>query len=99
MVVTAGIAVEFGMTLWAADILRAGRLRRRLQGFWLTTWAPLAIASLLVSGRGIALLYPLGLSRAIDASDGPPELAAAASARFRQHRIGDGHPGGPMRIR
>ena len=45
--------------------------------FWLTTWAPLAIAGLLVSGLGIALLYPLGLSRAIDASDGRPDLATA----------------------
>jgi len=45
--------------------------------FWLTTWAPLAIVGLLVSGLGIALLYPLGLSRAIDASDGRPDLATA----------------------
>jgi MFS family permease len=121
VVVTAGIAVEFCMTLWAADILRArfdlsaavasagvtavvagmcigrvvgGRLALRIAvdrllygalavcalgftAFWLTTWAPLAVAGLLVSGLGIALLYPLGLSRAIDASDGRPDLAAA----------------------
>jgi MFS family permease len=121
VVVTAGIAVEFCMTLWAADILRVrfdlspalasagvtsvvagmcigrivgGRLALRIAvdrllycalgvcavgftAFWLTTWAPLAIAGLLVSGLGIALLYPLGLSRAIDASDGRPDLAAA----------------------
>jgi Arabinose efflux permease len=120
-VVTAGIAVEFCMTLWAADILRArfdlsaavasagvtavvagmcigrvvgGRLALRIAvdrllyyaltvcaigftAFWLTTWAPLAIAGLLVSGLGIALIYPLGLSRAIDASDGRPDLATA----------------------
>jgi predicted MFS family arabinose efflux permease len=121
VVVTAGIAVEFCMTLWAADILRArfdlsaavasagvtavvagmcigrvvgGRLALHIAvdrllycalgvsalgftAFWLTTWAPLAIAGLFVSGLGIALLYPLGLSRAIDASDGRPDLAAA----------------------
>ena len=120
-VVTAGIAVEFCMTLWAADILRVrfdlsaavasagvtavvagmcigrvvgGRLALRIAvdrllyyaltvcaigftAFWLTTWAPLAIAGLLVSGLGIALIYPLGLSRAIDASDGRPDLATA----------------------
>jgi predicted MFS family arabinose efflux permease len=121
VVVTAGIAVEFCMTLWAADILRArfdlsaavasagvtavvagmcigrvvgGRLALHIavdrllycalgvsalgfSAFWLTTWAPLAIAGLFVSGLGIALLYPLGLSRAIDASDGRPDLATA----------------------
>jgi fucose permease len=45
--------------------------------FWLTTWAPLALAGLFVSGLGMALLYPLGLSRAIALSDGQPDLAAA----------------------
>jgi MFS family permease len=121
VVVTAGIAVEFCMTLWAADILRArfglsgavasagvtavvagmcigrivgGRLALHIAvdrllyyalgvcavgftAFWLTTWAPLAIAGLLVSGLGIALFYPLGLTRAIAASDGRPDLASA----------------------
>lgn len=120
-VVTAGIAVEFCMTLWAADILHArfhlspaassagvtaviagmcigrvvgGRLALRVAvdrllysalvvcaigftAFWLTTLAALAIGGLLVSGLGIALLYPLGLSRAIDASEGRPDLATA----------------------
>jgi MFS family permease len=109
VVVTSGIAVEFCMTLWAADILRsrfdlspavasagvtavvAGMCIGRIVGgplalhiavdrllyyalgvcalgftaFWLTTWAPLAIAGLLVSGLGIALFYPLGVTRAI----------------------------------
>jgi MFS family permease len=121
VVVTAGIAVEFCMTLWAADILRArfdlsgalasagvtavvagmcigrvvgGRLALHIAvdrllyyalgvcgigfaAFWLTTWAPLAVAGLLVSGLGIALFYPLGLTRAIDAADGRPDLASA----------------------
>jgi MFS family permease len=121
VVVTAGMAVEFCTTLWAADLLRnrfhlspalasagvtavvAGMCIGRVAGgwlalrvavdrllygaltvcaigftaFWLTTWAPLAIAGLLVSGLGIALFYPLGLSRAIDASDGRPDLATA----------------------
>jgi MFS family permease len=120
-VVTAGIAVEFCMTLWTADILRArfdlsaavasagvtaviggmcigrlvgGRLALRFSverllycalavcatgfaAFWLTTWAPGAIAGLFVCGLGIALFYPLGLSRAIDLSDGRPDLATA----------------------
>jgi predicted MFS family arabinose efflux permease len=120
-VVTAGIAVEFCMTLWVADILRSrfdlsaalasagvtavvggmcigrvvgGRLALRFavdgllysalgvcavgfSAFWLTTWAPLALAGLFVSGLGIALFYPLGLSRAIDLSDGRPDLATA----------------------
>jgi predicted MFS family arabinose efflux permease len=120
-VVTASIAVEFCLTLWAADILRArfdlspalasagvtaviagmcvgrvvgGRLALRFAvdallysalavsaigfaAFWLTTWAPLAAAGLFVSGLGIALLYPLGLSRAIALSEGQPDLAAA----------------------
>ncbi len=120
-VVTAGIAVEFCMILWTADILRArfdlssavasagvtavvagmcigriagGRLAlsialdRLLYGalavcgagfaaFWLTTWAPLAILALLVCGLGIALFYPIGVARAIVASDGRPDLAVA----------------------
>jgi predicted MFS family arabinose efflux permease len=120
-VVTAGIAVEFCMTLWAADILRnrydlspalasagvtaviggmcvgrvvGGRLALRFAvdsllycalavcaigftGFWLSTWAPLALAGLFVIGLGAAVLYPLGLSRAIALSDGQPDLAAA----------------------
>jgi predicted MFS family arabinose efflux permease len=121
VVVTAGIAVEFCMTLWAADILRTrydlgpalasagvtaviggmcvgrvvgGRLALRFAvdpllycalavcaigftGFWLTTVAPLAITGLFVIGLGIAVVYPLGLSRAIALSDGQPDLAAA----------------------
>jgi predicted MFS family arabinose efflux permease len=120
-VVTAGVAVEFCMTLWTADILRArfdlsaavasagvtavvagmcigriagGRLAlhialdRLLYGalavcaagftaFWLTTWPPLAIVALLVCGLGIALFYPIGVARAIVASDGRPDLAVA----------------------
>jgi predicted MFS family arabinose efflux permease len=120
-VVTAGIAVEFCMTLWTADILHArfglstavasagvtavvagmcigriagGRLALRIAldrllygalavcaagfaAFWLTTWAPLAIAALLVCGLGIALFYPIGVARAIVASDGRPDLAVA----------------------
>jgi predicted MFS family arabinose efflux permease len=120
-VVTAGIGVEFCMTLWSADLLRtrfglssalaaagitaivAGMFVGRLAGgqlalrfpidtllylsigvcglgfavFWLTTWAPLALTGLLVSGLGIALFYPLGIARAIAASEGRPDLASA----------------------
>jgi predicted MFS family arabinose efflux permease len=120
-VVTAGIAVEFCMTLWAADILRTrfglgdaaasagvttivagmcigrvfgGRLALRLPVdrllylaiavcglgfavFWVTMSATLALTGLLVSGLGISLFYPLGIARAIEASDGRPDLASA----------------------
>lgn len=120
-VVTAGIAVEFCMTLWTADILRTrfdlsdayaaagvttivvgmcigrvfgSRLALRLRidrllylaiavcaagfaVFWLTTHAPLALSSLFVCGLGISLFYPLGVARAIEASEGRPDLASA----------------------
>jgi MFS family permease len=119
--VTAGIAVEFCMTLWTADILRArfdlssavasagvftvvggmclgrivgSRLALRLEVapvlylalsvcalgflvFWLTTWAPLALAALVVVGLGISVLYPLGIARAIELSEGQPDKASA----------------------
>jgi predicted MFS family arabinose efflux permease len=119
-VLTCGIAVEFCMVLWTADVLRdrfdlgagaasagvtavvggmcvgrlvGGRLALRvdvgrlLQGaitvcgagfavFWLTTWAPLALAGLVVCGLGISLFYPLGIARAIEASEGRPDLAS-----------------------
>jgi MFS family permease len=120
-VVTAGIAVEFCMTLWTADILRArydlspavasagvtaviggmcvgrltgGRLALRFPVdrllyvavavcgagftvFWLTTWAPLAMLGLVIVGLGMAVFYPLGLSRAMALSEGRPDLASA----------------------
>ncbi|MDQ1620859.1 MAG: hypothetical protein QOE19_3428 [Actinomycetota bacterium] len=121
VVVTAGIAVEFCMVLWTADILRerfglgdaaasagvttivagmcigrvfGGRLALRIDVgrllylaiavcglgfvvFWVTTAPPLALGSLLVCGLGISLFYPLGIARAIAASEGRPDLASA----------------------
>ncbi len=121
LVVTAGIAVEFCLTLWAADMLAqrttlsaagasaavtalvagmcvgrvvGGRLALRLPVdrllygaivlnafgfalFWLSTDAALAVLGLLGCGLGIALYFPLGLSRAIAASDGQPDRASA----------------------
>jgi MFS family permease len=121
VVVTAGIGVEFCLTLWAADMLAqrttltaagasaavtalvagmcvgrvvGGRLALRvpvdrlLYGglvlnavgfavFWLSTDAALAVLGLLGCGLGVALYFPLGLSRAIAASDGQPDRASA----------------------
>jgi len=120
-VVTAGIAVEFCMTLWAADILRdrfdlgaaaasaglftvvggmclgrivGSRLALRLEvapvlylaiavcltgfaAFWLTSSAAVAVPALFVVGLGISVLYPLGIARAIDLSEGRPDQATA----------------------
>jgi len=120
-VVTAGIAIEFCLVLWTADVLRervglspgqaaagvtgivagmcAGRvvggrlaLRYRLDAllyaaivltsvsfavFWLTTEASVAIPALVACGVGIAMFYPLGVARAIDASEGRPDHASA----------------------
>lgn len=121
VVVTAGIAIEFCLVLWTADVLRermglspglaaagvtgivAGMSAGRLAGgrlalrypldallyaaigltsvsfavFWLTTDAWLAIPALAACGVGIAMFYPLGIARAIDASDGRPDHASA----------------------
>lgn len=45
--------------------------------FWLSTAALVAVAGLMVAGLGMALLWPLGVSLAIAASDGQPDLATA----------------------
>jgi predicted MFS family arabinose efflux permease len=120
-VVTAGIAVEFCLVLWTADVLRervglspgpaaagltalvagmcagrviGGRLALRwpvdtllygaiavtATGFtalWLTDLAAVALLALLVCGLGIAVFYPLGIARAIEASEGRPDHASA----------------------
>lgn len=44
--------------------------------FWVTTSAVVALAALVVTGLGIALFYPLGVVRAIAASQGRPDLAS-----------------------
>ena len=49
---------------------------RASRSFWLDHSA-LAVSGLLVCGLGVALYYPLGLARAIAASDGRPDLASA----------------------
>ena len=121
MVVTAGIAIEFCLVLWTADVMRervglspgpaaasvtavvggmcAGRLAggrlalrhpvdRLLYGaivltgagfaaFWLTTTVWVALPALVACGVGIALFYPLGVARAVDASEGRPDHASA----------------------
>jgi predicted MFS family arabinose efflux permease len=121
VVVTAGIAVEFCLALWAADMLHqrtelsraaasacvtalvAGMFVGRAAGgwlalripvdrllygaiglnalgfavFWGSTAAPVAVAGLLACGLGVALYFPLGLARAIAASEGRPDHASA----------------------
>jgi len=121
VVVTAGIAVEFCLVLWTADVLRermgltpgpaaagvtalvAGMCAGRLAGgrlalrwsvdtllygailtaasgfavLWLTESALIGVPALVVCGLGIALFYPLGVARAIEASDGRPDQASA----------------------
>ena len=44
---------------------------------WASTAAPVAVAGLLACGLGIALYFPLGLARAIAASDDRPDQASA----------------------
>jgi predicted MFS family arabinose efflux permease len=133
-VLTACIATEFCLTLWAADILRSrdglgpgaasasltglvtGMFAGRLVGgrlalrfgvdqmlyaalavaaagfavFWAATWAPLAIAGLLICGLGVALHYPLGIARAIDAAEGRPDLASARASLGAALAVGAG---------
>lgn len=45
--------------------------------FWWTDVAAIALGGLVVCGLGIALFYPLGVVRAIGASQGRPDLASA----------------------
>jgi len=45
--------------------------------FWLTTVPGLAMAGLFAAGLGVSLHFPLGIARAIIASGGRPDLAAA----------------------
>ena len=115
------VSIEFCLTIWSADVLRAqlgasssvatlavtmvvtgmfvgrvvgGRLalrldtRRLLLGamvltaagfavFWFATVIWLALVGLVVTGSGIALHFPLGMARAIEVSDGRPDLATS----------------------
>lgn len=45
--------------------------------FWSSTVPALAVTGLLACGLGVALYFPLGLARAIDASAGRPDQASA----------------------
>ena len=45
--------------------------------FWLAETAVLGLPGLVVCGLGIALFYPLGIARAIEASEGRPDQASA----------------------
>jgi predicted MFS family arabinose efflux permease len=45
--------------------------------FWVTEHLLVALTGLTVCGLGVALFYPLGVVRAIAASDGRPDLASA----------------------
>lgn len=45
--------------------------------FWLTPWAWLGLAGLLLCGLGVALFYPLGVVRAITVSGGRADQATA----------------------
>ena len=58
--------------------------------FWASTWAPLAIAGLMICGLGVALHYPLGIARAIDAAEGRPDLASARASLAVALAIGVG---------
>jgi predicted MFS family arabinose efflux permease len=121
VVVTAGIGVEFCLTLWSADMLHqrtglspagssaavtalvagmcvgrtaGGRLALRftldtllyagialnVAGFalfWATTAPATAVTGLFACGVGLSLYYPLGMARAIAASEGRPDQASA----------------------
>lgn len=62
------------------DRLLYGALALNAAGFavfWLATSGAVALAGLFASGLGVALYFPLGLSRAIDASEGRPDQASA----------------------
>jgi predicted MFS family arabinose efflux permease len=64
----------------AVDRLLYGALALNAAGFalfWLSTDAVAAVAGLLACGLGVALYFPLGLARAIAASDGQPDRATA----------------------
>jgi predicted MFS family arabinose efflux permease len=134
VVVTAGIAVEFCVTLWAADLLYertdlargaaaatvaaivigmflgrivGGRLvlRRSVDvllqfaialaglgflGFWLSELWPIAVVSLFACGVGISLFYPLGIARALAASEGKPDVASARAGLGAALAVGVG---------
>ena len=64
------LALRFGVDRCSTRRWRWPRRASRCSGR--RTWAPLAIAGLMICGLGVALHYPLGISRAIDAAEGGP---------------------------
>jgi predicted MFS family arabinose efflux permease len=58
--------------------------------FWLSPWAPAAVLGLLVCGTGLALHYPLGIWRVIDAAEGRPDLATARAGYAAALAVGVG---------
>ena len=65
------------------DSLVLGAIAVTAVGFailWVADTVPVAALGLLVSGLGIALHFPLGLVRAIEASAGQPDLATGRAA-------------------
>ncbi|MFC5748968.1 MFS transporter [Actinomadura rugatobispora] len=102
---TASAAFVLGMALGRAAAGRAVRLGRDrlLAGapavaaagfavFWTVPAPAAALAGLLVTGLGVALLYPLILAQALEAWPGQPVRAAARCALASGVAIGTGPP-------
>ncbi|GAA0999311.1 MFS transporter [Acrocarpospora macrocephala] len=65
------------------DVVLVGALLVALTGwavFWTTTITVVAYAGLVITGLGIALQFPLALSRLIEASGGRPDQASGAAS-------------------
>ncbi|MFB9249614.1 sugar MFS transporter [Sphaerisporangium melleum] len=58
--------------------------------FWLSTHPVPSYAGLALSGAGVAMLFPLGLSRVIAASGGRPDQASAAASIWAGVAVGTG---------
>jgi predicted MFS family arabinose efflux permease len=95
---TAGIAVgrfaagRLALRMDPARML-AGALALTLGGwtvFWLSTQPVFSYAGLALSGLGIAVQFPLGLSRVIASSGGRPDQAAATASIWAGAAVGVG---------
>ncbi len=58
--------------------------------FWLSHDPVLAVLGLVLCGLGVSLHYPLGIARAIDASEGRPDLASARAGYAAGLAVGVG---------
>jgi fucose permease len=58
--------------------------------FWISTVGWLSFCGLFVTGLGLALLFPLTISRAIEFSDGRPDLATARTSLGAGLAVGGG---------